>query len=106
MTLDSCPVTLDELKRAQRFPPESLDSELTSCLLAAAEYCSEWMGRGSDFRIDRDTEERWTVDTCPAPVKRAVIMLAGRLFKCPNDAVNNQRSLMSYFLSKYRLDYE
>ena len=39
MTLEECPVSLDELKKHLRMPVDgTLDEELTTVLLASAEY--------------------------------------------------------------------
>lgn len=104
LTLDNCPVTIAELKTAQRFPPDIMDSELEGCLLAAAEYCSEWMGRGSDFNVSEGV--CWTQYNCPQPVKRAIIMMAGFLFKNPNDSLYTKQSVVTTFLRGYRKMHE
>ena len=101
LTLENCPVTLEELRKAQRFPPEVLDDDLEMCLLAAAEHCSVWMGRGVDF--SNGLGDNWSNGDCPNSVKRAIIMLAGRLFKYPNDQVDTQMSLVTNFLYPFRL---
>lgn len=46
MTLEECPVSLDELKKHLRMPVDgTLDEELTTVLLASAEYIEGFCGR-------------------------------------------------------------
>lgn len=80
MTLEECPVTLDELKRHLRLPDtEELDSQLEISLLAAAEWCETYSGRGlSEF------------EEFPSMLRAAILLKAGDLFENPTDQVSER----------------
>lgn len=80
MTLEECPVTLDELKRQLRLPDaEGLDLQLEVALLAAAEWCETFSGRKlSDF------------EELPAMLRAAILLKAGDLFENPTDQVSER----------------
>ena len=82
MTLEECPVTLQDLKEQLRRPidDESLDGVLEINLLAAAEYIQGFCGRefssfGDDF---------------PYELKAAILLKAASLFENPTDSIDER----------------
>lgn len=77
MTLQECPVTLDDLKKQLRLPDDdSFDDQLTVALLAAAEWCENYSGRKlSSF------------DALPYQLKAAILMVAAGIFENPTDPI-------------------
>lgn len=81
MTLEECPVTIDELKEQLRRPIDSsLDNILTINLLAAAEYIQGFCGRKfSSFDGD-----------FPNELKIAILLKAASLFENPSDSIDER----------------
>lgn len=94
MTLNECPVNIDELKRQLRQPVDvELDSNLEMCLLAGAEFIEQYCGRSfSD----------WDKDKFPNQLKQAILLKAASLFENPVDTVD-ERSTASMTLASPRI---
>ena len=80
MTLEECPVTVDELKRQLRLPDtEEFDPQLETCLLAAAEWCENFTGR-----------KFGSFETFPYQLRAAILLVAAGLFENPTDSVSER----------------
>lgn len=80
MTLQECPVTLDELKKQLRLPDtEDFDAQLTVALLAAAEWCETYSGR----KVSSFEEFPWML-------RAAILLRAAALFENPTDQVSER----------------
>lgn len=93
MTLEECPVSLDELKKHLRMPVDgTLDEELTTVLLASAEYIEGFCGRRfSTFE-----------GGFPNTLKAAILLKASSLFENPADALD-ERTTASQRLANPRI---
>lgn len=81
MTLEECPVTIQDLKAQLRRPiDDSLDGVLEINLLAAAEYIEEFCGR----------EFSTFGDPFPNELKAAILLKAAHLFENPTDSLDER----------------
>ena len=80
MTLEECPVKIDELKIQLRLPyTEDYEPNLGLCLLAAAEWCEQFSGRKlSSF------------EELPFPLRAAILLKAAELFENPVNYVSTR----------------
>lgn len=81
MKQEECPVSVDELKKHLRMPVDgALDEELTTVLLASAEYIEGFCGRKfSTFE-----------DAFPNELKAAILLKAASLFENPADSLDER----------------
>lgn len=81
MTLEECPVSIDELKKHLRMPVDGvLDEELETVLLASAEYIEGFCGRKfSTFE-----------DGFPNTLKAAILLKASSIFENPADSLDER----------------
>ncbi len=81
MTLEECPVTIEDLKEQLRRPiDDSLDGVLETNLLAAAEYIQGFCGR--DFST--------FCGGFPNELKAAILLKAAHLFENPTDPLDER----------------
>ena len=82
MTLEECPVSVNELKMQLRQPVDvDLDSNLEMCLLGGAEFIEDYCGRKF-----HSFEE----GTFPNQLKQAILRKAASLFENPTDGVDER----------------
>lgn len=81
MTIEECPVTVDDLKKQLRLSlDDTLKDALELNLLAAAEYIEDFCGRKFD------TFESGV----PAQLKQAILLKAASLFENPTDQLDER----------------
>lgn len=81
MTIEECPVSIDELKKHLRMPvDDTLNDMLMTVLLASAEYIEGFCGRKfSSFESG-----------FPMALKAAILLKAASLFENPSDALDER----------------
>ncbi len=82
MSIDECPVTLNEFKEHLRRPlSDSLNGSLTIALLSAAEYIEQFCGREfSSFEKEQ----------FPYQLRAAILLKAAAIFENPLDSVSER----------------
>ncbi len=79
MTIDECPISVDELKKQLRLTTDDFDQQLETSLLAAAEWCERYSGRKLD-----------SFEELPNQLRAAVLMVAAGMFENPTDSISER----------------